>query len=579
MMEKLLSVIVPAYNFGKYLEECIDSIYHQKITYGFEVIVRDDCSTDNTKDILVKLKEKYPDLIILNGDVNLGALENIKTLLNSCRTKYIAYIDGDDYFDNYTILNEGVEFLENSPNYSMVCAGTRYLYPDGTKIPTVPELFISSFLEDITTDDLLTVNHASFARVFRNIPNLIKDYFKNLPYVDWPLNYEISKHGLTKFIHKCAGIYRISNDGMFSNVSEEEKNKKNLIVINELKKQHLKNDFKTITIVDCFIHNENVLGKLELCINNLKKYNHTILLVSNTIVPERIIKNVDYHLYNSNNILFEGEYTNSEPVLFWKKLGGLTAYDVLNTIQKHGLPVMVNLFNSLDLCKSLGFTHFQRIEVDDLYTGEGYEYMRSVPLICSEKNKKGMFYFNEGKDISFHYFYCGIEYFQQIINRVSCEEDYKNYLLTHGYGTNFINVEKYLYDNINRNDPGLLIRKDGGGEMNSDFYGTLWNTETTSSNVLSKFRGCSSKLYNILGQETIMLLSYNYNNFRSERKIIVKYVDNTYGVFYHGLDNYGHWSHNIFENKIEKILVYDSQTDEFLYEIINENIVDYIVFS
>ena len=56
-------------------------------------------------------------------------------------------------------------------------------------------------------------------------------------------------------------------------------------------------------------------------------------------------------------------------------------------------------------------------------------------------------------------------------------------------------------------------------------------------------------------------------------------MDNTSEVFYHGLDNYGHWSYNIFENKIEKILVYDSQTDEFLYEIINENLVDYIIFS
>jgi glycosyltransferase involved in cell wall biosynthesis len=42
-MEKLLSVIVSAYNFEKYLEECIDSIYNQKIIYGYEVIVRDDC--------------------------------------------------------------------------------------------------------------------------------------------------------------------------------------------------------------------------------------------------------------------------------------------------------------------------------------------------------------------------------------------------------------------------------------------------------------------------------------------------------------------------------------------------------
>ena len=365
---------------------------------------------------------------------------------------------------------------------------------------------------------------------------------------------------------------------MFSNVSEEKKNKQNLIVINELKRQSIKNKFKTITIVDCFIHNQNVLNKLELCINNLKKYNHTILLVSNTIVPEHIIKNVDYHLYNSNNILFEGEYTNSEPVIFWKNLDGLTVHEVINTIQKHGLPVMVNLFNSLDLCKSLGFTHFQRIEVDDLYSEKGYEYITTVPLICSEKNKKGMFYFNEGRDVSFHYFYSEIDYFLQIINRVSCEEDYKNYLVNHGYGTDFINVEKYLYDNINRNDYGLLIRKNGEEEMNFDFQGTLWNTETTGSNISSKFRGCPTKLYNIPGQESTMLLSYNHNNFKSERKIVVNFLDGNTETYYHSLENYGHWSFNILNN-VEKILVYDNQNDEFLYEIINQNVLDYIIFS
>ena len=577
-MEKLLSVIVSSYNFEKYLKECVDSIYKQKITYGFQVVVRDDCSTDNTKDVLVELKEKYPDLVILNGDVNLGALENIRTLLNYCKTKYIAYIDGDDYFDNYTILNEEVEFLENSPNYSMVCTGTRYLYPDGTKIPTVPELFISSLLEDITTNDLLTINHVSFGRVFRNIPNIVKDYFKKLLYFDWPLNYEISKHGLIKCLHKCGGVYRISDNGVFSNITEEEKNKNNLLAINELKKQYIKDKIKTITIVDCFIHNENVLNKLGLCVNNLKKYNHTILLVSNTIVPEHILKNVDYHLYNSKNILFEGEYTNSEPVIFWKNLDSLTTHEVINTIQKHGLPVMVNLFNSLDLCKSLGFTHFQRIEVDDLYSEEGYEYMTTVPVICSNQNKKGMFYFNEGRDVSFHYFFSEIDYFQQIINRINCEEDYKNYLQTNGYGTDFINVEKYLYDNINRKDCGLLIRKDGEIDMNIDFQNTIWNTETTASNVSSKFRGCSTKLYNISGQNSIMLLSYNYNHFRSERKIVVNYIDGSSETIYHGLENYGHWSFNIFESKIEKISVYDNLNDEFLYDFINENILDYIVF-
>ena len=302
-------------------------------------------------------------------------------------------------------------------------------------------------------------------------------------------------------------------------------------------------------------------------------------MVSNTIVPEHILKNVDYYFFNSNNTLFKGEYTNSEPVVFWKNFEGFSTNEIINTIQKHGLPVMVNLFNSLDLSKSLGFTHFQRVEVDDLYNKKGYEYMLEVPLICSEKNKKGMFYFNEGRDVSFHYFYSEIEYFQKIINRIDCEEDYKNYLQNHGYGTDFINVEKYLYDNINRKDSGLLIRKNGEGEMNTDFQDTNWNTETTVSNVSSKFKGCSTKIYTISGKENIMLLSYNHNNFRSERKIIVNYVNGDTETIYHFLENFAYWSFNIFENKIEKISVYDNQNDEFLYEIINENILDYIIFS
>lgn len=174
-MEKILTVIVPAYNFEKEIEQCIDSIYSQKINYGFDVILRDDGSTDNTKNVLTRLIEKYPDLIILNGDTNLGGFENIKMLINSCTTKYIAYIDGDDYYNHETILNDKVEFLENNLNYSMVCSGTKYLYPDGRILPEQEGIFILSLLEDITTNDLLTINHVSFGRVFRNIPNIVKD--------------------------------------------------------------------------------------------------------------------------------------------------------------------------------------------------------------------------------------------------------------------------------------------------------------------------------------------------------------------------------------------------------------------
>jgi hypothetical protein len=76
-----------------------------------------------------------------------------------------------------------------------------------------------------------------------------------------------------------------------------------------------------------------------------------------------------------------------------------------------------------------------------------------------------------------------------------------------------------------------------------------------------------------------MVLSYNYNNFKSERKIIVNFLDDSNETYYYTLENYGHWSFNIFNSEIKKVSVYDTQTNEFLYDIINENILDYVVFS
>jgi glycosyltransferase involved in cell wall biosynthesis len=67
---KKLSVLVPSYNFEKYIIECVDSIYRQQTNFEFDVIVRDDCSTDNTNEKLIYLQKKYPSLIVLDGSKN-----------------------------------------------------------------------------------------------------------------------------------------------------------------------------------------------------------------------------------------------------------------------------------------------------------------------------------------------------------------------------------------------------------------------------------------------------------------------------------------------------------------------------
>ena len=68
-MDILVSVIIPIYNMEKYLEECLDSVLNQTLK-AIEVICIDDGSTDGTKEILNKYKEKYS---IYNSDRNRGS--------------------------------------------------------------------------------------------------------------------------------------------------------------------------------------------------------------------------------------------------------------------------------------------------------------------------------------------------------------------------------------------------------------------------------------------------------------------------------------------------------------------------
>jgi glycosyltransferase involved in cell wall biosynthesis len=573
---KKLSVLVPSYNFGEFITDCIDSIYKQKTNFEFDVIVRDDNSNDNTNEKLESLKEKYPNITILDGSVNLGAFNNIKLLYDNANSEYVAYLDGDDMFGDDNKLQKQVDFLDSNPEYVMHFTGCRYLNEDGTIFPNDSRV-ISSVKQIITTQDLLEFNYVGFGRMFKKIPNIFKDEFSNLPYVDWPTSYELSKYGLIFYEEFFGGLYRISQTGMYSTISEEEKQSGAELIRNFIMNDYMSEKIKPITIIDCFIHTNDVLNKLRLSLHNLKKYGNKILLVTNTTPPQDIIESVDFLFYNTENKLFEEEYENVGLVDLWKAYDKIVIHEVTKDIQRHGLSVMCNLFNSLDIAKSLGYTHFQRIEVDDLFTDDGYVFMMDIPKKCLEQNKKSLFYINEGRDISFHYFFSEIDFFLNNINRVRDEKSYRDYVRKNGYGNDFINVEKYVYNNLLKTGLSDIMVRNGESDMNSDFPNTLWNSTSTQSNLPTKFNGCSTKIYMVEGSTDLSVLSFNYNDFQSLRRIVVCF-ENYESTIHHRLDYDGAWMYNIFKDEIKKIKVYDDNTNEFLYEIENKEIWDKIEF-
>lgn len=96
-MSPLLSVIVPVYNAEKYLKKCLDSIEFQTLK-NIEIIVINDGSLDNSKEILEKYVEK-DERFILMDQINLGVSVARNKGLDVARGEYIGFVDSDDYIE------------------------------------------------------------------------------------------------------------------------------------------------------------------------------------------------------------------------------------------------------------------------------------------------------------------------------------------------------------------------------------------------------------------------------------------------------------------------------------------------
>ena len=95
-----ISIIIPFYNVEKYIAECLDSVYAQDIPETeYEVICINDCSPDNSRQIVLDYQKKHPNLILVEHETNkmLGAARN--TGLRSAKGKYVWFIDSDDFIE------------------------------------------------------------------------------------------------------------------------------------------------------------------------------------------------------------------------------------------------------------------------------------------------------------------------------------------------------------------------------------------------------------------------------------------------------------------------------------------------
>lgn len=126
--DALVDAVIPAYNVEKYISDALESLLSQTIK-EINIIIVDDCSTDNTASIVRSYKD--PRITLLHHEVNSGLSASRNTAINHGSAKYVSFLDGDD-IAMPTRIEEQINMLEGNSQIGMVGSHVAVINEDGS---------------------------------------------------------------------------------------------------------------------------------------------------------------------------------------------------------------------------------------------------------------------------------------------------------------------------------------------------------------------------------------------------------------------------------------------------------------
>lgn len=219
MEEVKVAVCIVTYNHEKYIEQSVNSVIAQEAPFDIDIYVGDDASTDHTTQILRRMQKNNPQIKLYCNEHNIGTVRNTIMLYNNIFKadcyKYVAMLDGDDWWIDNSKLRKQVEFLENNPNYSFVYTRIRLYsgkkeksspqtkYPHGDVfeqmmnmgVPNCTILHRTQFLMNIDFDEIIQ---------------------QNLLSCDYSVNVLMAQQGMVGFIDAETAVWRRTNNTVSS---------------------------------------------------------------------------------------------------------------------------------------------------------------------------------------------------------------------------------------------------------------------------------------------------------------------------------------------------------------------------
>jgi glycosyltransferase involved in cell wall biosynthesis len=202
-LQPLVSVIVATYNGETFLQAQLESLLHQTYT-NLEIIVTDDCSTDNTIKILQDFQQKDPRINIYRNDSNLGYIKNFEKGISFANGDYIALCDQDDIW----MPGKTESLLNNIGNNSLVFCDSELIDADGNYLNRkVSDLKNTGDYKDCLP---FVINNCIYGHAALMPAPFVKDIlpFPGIIVHDWWLAYRAAAANGIKYIDVCMVQYR-----------------------------------------------------------------------------------------------------------------------------------------------------------------------------------------------------------------------------------------------------------------------------------------------------------------------------------------------------------------------------------
>jgi glycosyltransferase involved in cell wall biosynthesis len=216
---KKVSVLVVTYNQERFIRQTVESALMQQVNFNYEIVIGEDFSTDGTREIVIDLRQKFPDRIrLLLWEQNLGfaGKANFVQTLRACCGEYVAVLEGDDYWTCPDKLQKQVDFLDSHSECVICSHKIDVVYEDGRQPSTVwppPGQKPISTLEDLLVVNIVPACSNMFRRgLFSDFP----EWYYEVSMGDWPLHILNAQYGNIGHLDEAMAVSRFHAQGIWS---------------------------------------------------------------------------------------------------------------------------------------------------------------------------------------------------------------------------------------------------------------------------------------------------------------------------------------------------------------------------